>query len=72
MHNKYFSLHNHWFAGLVPNLKNLQTAHNPLVFPPPEILKLDCSGIINFLRKEWNKLHQDEKVDIEEIPYGIG
>ncbi|XP_003424202.2 uncharacterized protein LOC100679023 isoform X2 [Nasonia vitripennis] len=53
--------------GLVPNLKNLQVAHNPLTFPPKEILDLDCSRIINFLRTMWNVEHPNETIQLRKL-----
>ncbi|EFN71211.1 Leucine-rich repeat-containing protein 27 [Camponotus floridanus] len=45
---------------LVPKLKILNIAHNPIITPPKDIIALGCSGILNYLRTEWNKLHPDE------------
>lgn len=45
---------------MVPKLKNLQVAHNPLTMPPENIVALGCSNILSFLKNEWNKLHPDE------------
>ncbi|XP_050449037.1 leucine-rich repeat and death domain-containing protein 1-like isoform X2 [Cataglyphis hispanica] len=45
---------------LVPKLKILNVAHNPIITPPKDIIALGCSGILNYLRTEWNKLHPDE------------
>ncbi|CAL1673888.1 unnamed protein product [Lasius platythorax] len=47
---------------LVPNLKILNIAHNPIITPPKDIIALGCSSILNYLRTEWNKLHPDESV----------
>ncbi|KAG5317535.1 LRC27 protein, partial [Pseudoatta argentina] len=48
--------------GLVPNLKILNIAHNPIITPPKDIIALGCSSILNYLRSEWNKLHPNEPV----------
>ncbi|KAL7291109.1 hypothetical protein TKK_0015238 [Trichogramma kaykai] len=53
--------------GLVPNLTNLQTANNPIVFPPKEILDLDCASIVNFLRTEWNKENPNQRIELRTI-----
>ncbi|KAF7406511.1 hypothetical protein HZH68_005880 [Vespula germanica] len=45
---------------MVPKLKNLQVARNPLTVPPENIVALGCSNILSFLKNEWNKLHPDE------------
>ncbi|XP_029171942.1 E3 ubiquitin-protein ligase LRSAM1-like [Nylanderia fulva] len=45
---------------LVPNLKILNIAYNPISTPPKDIIALGCSSILNYLRTEWNKLHPDE------------
>ncbi|KAL6446383.1 hypothetical protein ACFW04_001160 [Cataglyphis niger] len=45
---------------LVPKLKILNVAHNPIITPPKDIIALGCSGILNYLRTEWNKLYPDE------------
>lgn len=50
----------YYFTGLVPKLKILNIAHNPIITPPKDIIALGCSGILNYLRTEWNKLHPDE------------
>ncbi|KAJ8688634.1 hypothetical protein QAD02_024429 [Eretmocerus hayati] len=54
--------------GLVPNLKNLQVAHNPLVFPPQNVLDSDCTVIVNLLRNEWNKTHPNALMELKESP----
>ncbi|XP_058799954.1 uncharacterized protein LOC131669235 [Phymastichus coffea] len=51
--------------GLLPNLKNLQTAYNPIIFPPQEILELDSLSVMKYLRKEWNKLHENEQIELQ-------
>ncbi|XP_070154491.1 leucine-rich repeat-containing protein 27 isoform X2 [Polyergus mexicanus] len=45
---------------LVPKLKILNIAHNPIITPPKDVIALGCSGILNYLRTEWNKLHPDD------------
>ncbi|XP_035734482.1 probable serine/threonine-protein kinase qkgA [Vespa mandarinia] len=45
---------------MVPKLKNLQVARNPLTMPPANIVALGCSNILSFLKSEWNRLHPDE------------
>ncbi|XP_014615800.1 PREDICTED: LOW QUALITY PROTEIN: E3 ubiquitin-protein ligase LRSAM1-like [Polistes canadensis] len=45
---------------LIPRLKNLQVACNPLTMPPENVVALGCSSILTFLKIEWNKLHPDE------------
>lgn len=60
---KYFLFNNNRntnFIGLVPNLKILNIAYNPISIPPKDIIALGCSSILNYLRTEWNKLHPDE------------
>ncbi|KAI4497169.1 hypothetical protein M0802_007653 [Mischocyttarus mexicanus] len=52
---------------LVPRLKNLQVARNPLTMPPENVVALGCSNILKFLKIEWNKLHPDE-IEIGIIP----
>ncbi|XP_072759609.1 uncharacterized protein [Anoplolepis gracilipes] len=47
---------------LVPKLKILNIAHNPIITPPKDIIALGFSSILNYLRNEWNKLHPDEPV----------
>ncbi|XP_011641791.1 cyclic GMP-binding protein C-like [Pogonomyrmex barbatus] len=47
---------------LVPKLKTLNVAHNPIIVPPKDIIALGCSSILNYLRSEWNKLHPNEPV----------
>ena len=59
-----------YFSGLVPNLKNLQTSDNPLIFPPREILDSDFICLINFLRSEWNKVNPNERVELKHINAG--
>ncbi|XP_020294811.1 uncharacterized protein LOC109860252 isoform X2 [Pseudomyrmex gracilis] len=45
---------------LVPNLKTLSVARNPINTPPKNVIALGCSSILSYLRDEWNKLHPDE------------
>ncbi|XP_028045311.1 cyclic GMP-binding protein C isoform X4 [Monomorium pharaonis] len=52
--------------GLVPKLKTLNIAHNPITTPPKDIIALGCSSILNYLRSEWNKLHPNESVTFVE------
>ncbi|KYQ48348.1 Leucine-rich repeat-containing protein 27 [Trachymyrmex zeteki] len=47
---------------LVPKLKILNVAHNPITTPPKDIIVLGCSNILSYLRSEWNKLHPNEPV----------
>ncbi|XP_018351200.1 PREDICTED: leucine-rich repeat-containing protein 27-like isoform X1 [Trachymyrmex septentrionalis] len=47
---------------LVPKLKILNVAHNPITTPPKDIIVLGCSSILSYLRSEWNKLHPNESV----------
>ncbi|KYN28543.1 PREDICTED: leucine-rich repeat-containing protein 27-like [Trachymyrmex cornetzi] len=47
---------------LVPKLKILNVAHNPITTPPKDIIVLGCSSILSYLRSEWNKLHPNEPV----------
>ncbi|KYM88780.1 Leucine-rich repeat-containing protein 27 [Atta colombica] len=48
--------------GLVPKLKILNVAHNPITTPPKDIIVLGCSSVLSYLRSEWNKLHPNEPV----------
>ncbi|XP_011871282.1 PREDICTED: uncharacterized protein LOC105563902 isoform X2 [Vollenhovia emeryi] len=45
---------------LVPRLKTLNVAHNPITTPPKNVVALGCASILSYLRSEWNKLHPDE------------
>ncbi|XP_014480404.1 PREDICTED: chaoptin-like [Dinoponera quadriceps] len=45
---------------LVPKLKTLSVADNPIATPPRSVIALGCSGILSYLRAEWNKLHPEE------------
>ncbi|XP_015112444.1 E3 ubiquitin-protein ligase LRSAM1 [Diachasma alloeum] len=47
---------------LVPNLKTLHTAGNPLTSPPPEIIAQGLASTMNFLRKEWNMEYPNDPV----------
>ena len=49
--------------GTLPKLKRLLTAHNPLVYPPTEILSLGSTEILKYLRDEWNKMHPQEMIE---------
>jgi len=53
-------------SGLVPKLKILNVARNPIIAPPENIIALGCPSILNYLRVEWNKLHPDESVKFVE------
>ncbi|XP_015172641.1 PREDICTED: probable serine/threonine-protein kinase roco4 [Polistes dominula] len=52
---------------LIPKLKNLQVARNPLIMPPENVVALGFASILTFLKIEWNKLHPD-KIEIGIIP----
>ncbi|KYM99101.1 PREDICTED: uncharacterized protein LOC108777033 [Cyphomyrmex costatus] len=47
---------------LVPKLKILNVAYNPIIAPSKDIIALGCSSILNYLRSEWNKLYPNEPV----------
>ncbi|XP_011699530.1 PREDICTED: E3 ubiquitin-protein ligase LRSAM1-like [Wasmannia auropunctata] len=47
---------------LVPKLKTLNVAHNPITVPPKDVITLGCASILSYLRSEWNKLHPNEPV----------
>ncbi|XP_070514970.1 leucine-rich repeat protein lrrA-like isoform X1 [Cardiocondyla obscurior] len=47
---------------LVPNLKILNVAHNPIVVPPKDIIALGFFSILSYLRSEWNKLHPNKPI----------
>ncbi|XP_063978924.1 uncharacterized protein LOC135163423 [Diachasmimorpha longicaudata] len=47
---------------LIPNLKSLHTAGNPLTSPPPEIIAQGFAATMNFLRKEWNMEYPGDAV----------
>lgn len=51
--------------GTLLNLKNLQASHNPLLYPPKEILNLGSNEVLNFLREEWNKIYPNETIEIK-------
>ncbi|XP_067214470.1 uncharacterized protein [Linepithema humile] len=51
---------------LVPKLKILNVANNPIIVPPKDIIALGCSSILNYLRAEWNKLHPDKSITLME------
>ncbi|XP_077273194.1 uncharacterized protein LOC143903463 isoform X1 [Temnothorax americanus] len=51
---------------LVPKLKTLNVAHNPITAPPKNVIALGCSSILSYLRSEWNKLHPNEPVTFVE------
>ncbi|XP_071627963.1 uncharacterized protein [Temnothorax longispinosus] len=51
---------------LVPKLKTLNVAHNPITAPPKDVIALGCSSILSYLRSEWNKLHPNEPVTFVE------
>ncbi|XP_011309620.1 leucine-rich repeat-containing protein 27-like [Fopius arisanus] len=47
---------------LIPNLKTLQTAGNPLTSPPPGVIAQGFTSILNFLMKEWNMQYPNDPV----------
>ncbi|XP_024940249.1 uncharacterized protein LOC107267295 isoform X2 [Cephus cinctus] len=48
---------------LLPNLRELKVARNPLYYPPMDVVNLGCQAIRDFLRSEWNILHPNEAIE---------
>ncbi|XP_034948975.1 E3 ubiquitin-protein ligase LRSAM1-like [Chelonus insularis] len=47
---------------LIPSLKSIHLAHNPLVFPSVDVRALGFKAMMDCLREEWNKVHPDEVI----------